>query len=358
MDDEVIGTTGDTRENGETGEIKPDSEVSILVSESFYDDISKKVSRIAFGKKKETSTPFVGVLDANTGEILSEQYFGDTYTVNDAQQSFDSSIYAPTKAGTTGALEVYGASGPTWLPAGATGSLLHQDDINGLEWLPKGATGNVLASGVNDVEWVDPRIGMILPCKDIGYQPQGWLVCNGGSLLVSDYPELAAFLKPVYGGADADHFNLPPATNRLEEVGVLWEDSTVAQDSSTYFEMNLSSSDYDYLLVYARNGTNDSADSYISQWFLKGEDNTFTIASSGNHVPVPRWWETPPETGNQNAYSYARVFHYMSDTQYQVSRVYLARESNGWMFTPDQNSLIIMKVVGFRKGMDIIYAGR
>lgn len=39
--------------------------------------------------------------------------------------------------------------------------------------------------------------------------PEGYLSCNGASLLRADYPELFAAIGTIYGAADADHFNLP-----------------------------------------------------------------------------------------------------------------------------------------------------
>ena len=45
--------------------------------------------------------------------------------------------------------------------------------------------------------------------------PNGWLLCNGASKLIADYPELAAALYDsatssyIYGSADSTHFNLP-----------------------------------------------------------------------------------------------------------------------------------------------------
>lgn len=39
--------------------------------------------------------------------------------------------------------------------------------------------------------------------------PDGWLVCDGASLLRTDYPRLFAVLSDDYGSADGTHFSLP-----------------------------------------------------------------------------------------------------------------------------------------------------
>ena len=50
--------------------------------------------------------------------------------------------------------------------------------------------------------------------------PSGWLICDGRSLLISDYPLLAAALYDsststyIYGAADSTHFNLPDLRGR------------------------------------------------------------------------------------------------------------------------------------------------
>lgn len=51
--------------------------------------------------------------------------------------------------------------------------------------------------------------------------PNGWLLCDGRSLLIADYPELANALYSqdlqayIYGAADSSHFNLPNFDGRV-----------------------------------------------------------------------------------------------------------------------------------------------
>lgn len=43
----------------------------------------------------------------------------------------------------------------------------------------------------------------------------GWLLCQGQSLLRSEYPRLFAAIGVVYGAADSTHFNLPDLRGRM-----------------------------------------------------------------------------------------------------------------------------------------------
>jgi microcystin-dependent protein len=56
----------------------------------------------------------------------------------------------------------------------------------------------------------------------------GWLVCDGRSLLKSEYRSLYAVLGDSFGSVDADHFNLPDAQGRV--VGLIGQAIT---DSSS-----------------------------------------------------------------------------------------------------------------------------
>ena len=44
--------------------------------------------------------------------------------------------------------------------------------------------------------------------------PSGWLLCNGASLVRTDYAKLFAAIGTTYGAADATHFTLPDARGR------------------------------------------------------------------------------------------------------------------------------------------------
>ncbi len=45
--------------------------------------------------------------------------------------------------------------------------------------------------------------------------PTGWLICNGASLVRTDYAALFAAIGTTYGAADGSHFTLPDSTGRV-----------------------------------------------------------------------------------------------------------------------------------------------
>lgn len=47
--------------------------------------------------------------------------------------------------------------------------------------------------------------------------PQGWLLCQGQSLLRTDYPELFAVIGTSFGSADSTHFNIPDLRDKFLE---------------------------------------------------------------------------------------------------------------------------------------------
>lgn len=50
---------------------------------------------------------------------------------------------------------------------------------------------------------------------DATSDPDGYLFCNGASLLRADYPDLFALIGTTYGAVDGDHFNLPDYRGRF-----------------------------------------------------------------------------------------------------------------------------------------------
>lgn len=80
--------------------------------------------------------------------------------------------------------------------------------------------------------------------------PNGWLLCDGRSLLIADYPELAAVLrdnvydKYLYGAVDDTHFNLPNFHGRVplgsdQDEMSYWTGKTGGTESVTLTENQL-----------------------------------------------------------------------------------------------------------------------
>jgi microcystin-dependent protein len=59
----------------------------------------------------------------------------------------------------------------------------------------------------------------------VNVAPTGFAICDGASYLTADYPAASALLRPVYGGVDATHFNVPNSKGRVK-VGVDPADTT------------------------------------------------------------------------------------------------------------------------------------
>ena len=57
-------------------------------------------------------------------------------------------------------------------------------------------------------------IGAIIPFAG-GILPSGWLVCDGSSLLRTDYPDLYAAIGTVWGSVDSQHFNIPDLRGKV-----------------------------------------------------------------------------------------------------------------------------------------------
>ncbi|SFV00848.1 phage tail protein [Bradyrhizobium arachidis] len=56
--------------------------------------------------------------------------------------------------------------------------------------------------------------GALMPYAG-GAAPTGWLLCNGQSLLRTDYPSLFVAIGSTYGAADGTHFTLPDMRGRI-----------------------------------------------------------------------------------------------------------------------------------------------
>jgi microcystin-dependent protein len=64
----------------------------------------------------------------------------------------------------------------------------------------------------NDPEFGLP-VGAILPyCSTVAI-PNTFLLCDGASVLITDYPYLFDSIGIIYGQVDAQHFNVPDLTN-------------------------------------------------------------------------------------------------------------------------------------------------
>lgn len=89
----------------------------------------------------------------------------------------------------------------------------------------------------------EPFIGEIAIFANI-FIPDGWLICNGQSVSISQYPALFTVIGTVYGGDGSSTFNLPNLNGKAAigvcsnqdvnlPLGTSAGDETVTLDSST-----------------------------------------------------------------------------------------------------------------------------
>lgn len=57
-------------------------------------------------------------------------------------------------------------------------------------------------------------IGEIIPFAGSASPDDNWLLCNGASLAIADYPSLYDVIGDIYGSEDSSHFNLPDLRGR------------------------------------------------------------------------------------------------------------------------------------------------
>lgn len=90
--------------------------------------------------------------------------------------------------------------------------LVEQLDFCGNFCAPRG----IHAKGkfIDDVGFVSPMVGDIkMSVRETDYE--GWLVCDGRSVLQADYPELYSLITDKFGAAATNYFKLPDARGRV-----------------------------------------------------------------------------------------------------------------------------------------------
>lgn len=80
-----------------------------------------------------------------------------------------------------------------------------------LSWELKNAAGGDVGAGI--------AVGMIIPYANNAEIPEGFLLCNGASVLRATYPDLFNAIGTTFGAEDNAHFNLPDLRERFIEGG-------------------------------------------------------------------------------------------------------------------------------------------
>lgn len=101
-------------------------------------------------------------------------------------------------------------------PMSAAGDIIYGGASGVMTRLAKGTDGQVLTLADGVPSWLTggPLTGSVLmwPIETV---PDGYLECNGASLLRADYAALFAVIGTVFGAADATHFNIPDLRGRI-----------------------------------------------------------------------------------------------------------------------------------------------
>lgn len=122
-----------------------------------------------------------------------------------------------------------------WIQEAINGMVSLYSDPN--TWIQKGTATPQDAAAYFAALWntfgVDlATTGSIIPFAG-GILPPGWLVCDGSSLAIADYPNLFAAIGNVWGSVDSAHFNIPDLRGRtLVGQGVAGSGTTF--DLGTY----------------------------------------------------------------------------------------------------------------------------
>lgn len=120
----------------------------------------------------------------------------------------------------------------------------------------------------------------------------GWLVCDGRSLLKSEYRALYAVLGDSFGSVDADHFNLPDAEGRVvgligQSTGNTWVDGDLSgEETHTLMIAEIPAHNHDICggSLDTDNGVDPSANGNTSY-----SATSVTIQSDGTHTHTVNW---------------------------------------------------------------------
>jgi microcystin-dependent protein len=129
-------------------------------------------------------------------------------------------------------------------------------------------------------------IGTIFPYAGVaqGIPSDVFILCDGRSLLRSEYPELFEVIEDIYGAVDADHFNIPDCVGRYIQ-GINLNAGTTTAGGSGGEQLSL---------LIAENNL-PSLDTYDG---TKGIQVTNPVASiSGDHEYVEA--DVPSEQGSK-----------------------------------------------------------
>lgn len=138
-------------------------------------------------------------IDAILAEIADKQRngaYGDTFTITKVDGTADPSPTAPDLSGIASTISYMVLA---YVTSDSTG-IISISDMRLVRQLDGPLIGSVH-------DWAGPSV------------PAGYLLCDGSSVAISDYPDLYAVIGATYGQVDGNHFTVPDAQGRVT-VGV------------------------------------------------------------------------------------------------------------------------------------------
>lgn len=183
-------------------------------------------SSVALGFGAPTQWASGILYDANVSTVFHDSIFYIANTTHTSGASFDASKWSEIADFTAAVAITDGSITSVKLADGAVAANKLADGVVANSKL---ATGAVTTSKLADGNVTGPKLsldsgpalavlaipaGALMPYAGSA-APTGWLLCQGQSVLRTDYPALFAAIGTTYGSADGTHFTLPDTRGRV-----------------------------------------------------------------------------------------------------------------------------------------------
>lgn len=131
--------------------------------------------------------------------------------------------------------------------------------------------------------------------------PDGWLLCNGASLLKADYPDLAIVLGTTYGAGDADHFVLPELRGYFirgvntsgsgidygRALGNVQTDALISHTHTVAHDHSASIANLDHTHAYTYGYTTATTPNFLDTGASYGDDTQTSTTSGATYTATP-----------------------------------------------------------------------
>ena len=137
-----------------------------------------------------------------------------------------------------------------------------------------------IRSAIGTSEFPIP-IGVVLPYPAVGGAPETFLVCDGASLSIGDYPELYEVIGTTYGSVDLFHFNLPNLVGKFIKGSAINANQATTPAGTAAISVTLTESNMpSFPVTYTGNLTGGFSNDPITSPL--GNNPNDSIASTGD----------------------------------------------------------------------------